>query len=172
MQFICRGDTPTVTMAAKLHLQEWKVEIMEVTAQYTGGARFEVQARGHWVICDQPRDNGGADEGMTPPEFLLASLAACAGYYAAEYLKARSLPAEDLRVRVQAEKALQPARLQSFRIDVTVPAVNERHQAGLLRAVKACLVHNTLLGEPEIEVAVNAPAVTIGSGAGLIGQAA
>ena len=75
-------------------------------------------------------------------------------------------------MRVQAEKALQPARLQSFRIDVTVPAVNERHQAGLLRAVKACLVHNTLLGEPEIEVAVNAPAVTIGSGAGLIGQAA
>jgi hypothetical protein len=50
--------------------------------------------------------------------------------------------------------------------------VNERHQTGLLRAVKACLIHTTLLGEPEIEVAVNRPAGTIGSGAGIIGEAA
>ena len=44
---------------------------------------------------------------MTPPEFMLASLGACAGYYAAEYLRARSLSTEGLEVRVTAEKALR-----------------------------------------------------------------
>ena len=128
---------------------------MEVTANYLGGSKFEVAARSHRVICDQPLDNGGSDEGMSPPEFLLASLAACAAYYAAQYLQTRKLPAADLKVRVSAEKALQPARLASFQIEVVAPGLNERHQAGILRAAKACLIHNTLLGGPSIEIAVN-----------------
>jgi putative redox protein len=128
---------------------------MEVTAEFAGGTRFEVQARGHRVICDQPIDNGGVDAGMTPPEFLLASLATCAGYYAAQYLKARQLPADNLKVRVSADKAQQPARLATFRIEVTAPGLDERHQQGVLRAARACLIHNTLLGHPAIDVAVN-----------------
>lgn len=132
---------------------------MEVTAQYLADSKFEVAARGHRVVCDQPRENGGSDEGMSPPEFLLASLATCAAYYAAQYLKARGLHPEDLRVRVSAEKALHPARLASFRIEVTAPGLDERHQAGILRAAKACLIHNTLLGAPSIEVAVNVAAL-------------
>lgn len=129
---------------------------MEVTAQYLTGSKFEVVARGHRIVCDQPLDNGGNDEGMTPPEFLLASLAACAGYYGAQYLQARDLPAEHLRIVVHAEKAPQPARLASFRIEIDAPELDDRHQAGLLRAVKACLIHNTLLNHPRIEVEVHA----------------
>ncbi len=128
---------------------------MEVFASYLGNAQFAVDARGHRVICDQPLDNGGANEGMTPPEFLLASLATCAAYYAAQYLKARTLPTDGLKARVSAEKALHPARLASFLIEVTAPGLDERHQAGVLRAAKACLIHGTLLGAPSIEVTVN-----------------
>ncbi|HTA42422.1 MAG TPA: OsmC family protein [Bryobacteraceae bacterium] len=133
---------------------------MEVNVQHLGNSKFEVCARGHRLICDQPRDNGGSDAGMAPPEFLLASLATCAGYYAAEYLKTRSLPAGDLRVRVVAEKAQNPARLGSFQIEVSVPGLEERHQIGISRAVKSCLVHNTLLQAPKIEIAIEASALT------------
>lgn len=132
---------------------------MEVTAQYLGDSKFEVAARGHRIVCDQPRDNGGSDEGMSPPELLLASLATCAGYYAAQYLKTRGLPIEEVRVRVSAEKALHPARLASFRIEVTTTILDDGHQAGLLRAVNACLIHNTLLGQQNIAVAINARAL-------------
>ena len=128
---------------------------MEVTAQFLGDVKFEVQARGHRLICDQPLDNGGSDNGLTPPELLLASLATCAAYYAAQYLKVRKLPSEDLKVRVSAEKAQQPARLGSFRIEVTAPGLDDRHQAGILRAAKSCLIHNTLLERPNIEIVVN-----------------
>jgi uncharacterized OsmC-like protein len=131
---------------------------MEVTAQFLEDFKFEVAARGHRVICDQPVENGGADAGMTPPEFLLASLATCAAYHAAQYLKTRQLPAQDLKVRVQAEKAAAPARLASFRIEVTVPELDDRHQAGILRAVKSCLIHNTLVGGPSIEIALQSKA--------------
>jgi putative redox protein len=132
---------------------------MEVTAEFLGGVKFQVEARGHRMVCDQPAENGGTDAGMTPPEFLLASLATCAAYYAAQYLKVRQLPAGDLKVTVRAEKAQQPARLGSFRIEVLAPGLDERHQAGIVRAAKACLIHNTLLNQPAIEVVVNAPVV-------------
>jgi uncharacterized OsmC-like protein len=141
---------------------------MEVLARFIGGSKFEVEARGHRVICDQPLENGGEDAGISPPEFLLASLASCAGYYAAQYLKTRGIDCEGLEVRVTAEKAAQPARLGSFQIDVAIPEVEERHQTGVLRAVKACLIHNTLLERPRIEVAIHSDGAghlaTIGSG--------
>ena len=111
---------------------------MEVTAEYLDNSRFEVQARRHRSISDQPIDNGGSDAGMTPPEFLLASLASCAAYYAVQYLKTRQLSSAKLKVRVSAEKAQQPARLARFRIEITAAGLEQRHEAGLLRAANAC----------------------------------
>jgi putative redox protein len=126
---------------------------METTITYRGGVQFEVDARGHKVLCDQPLDNGGQNAGMSPPEFLLASLGTCAAFYAAQYLRTRSLPAEGLEVRVNAAKAMGPARLASFRIEIRVPGLDdEKHRAGVLRAAKSCLIHNTLLQPPEIEI--------------------
>jgi putative redox protein len=127
---------------------------MEVLIQRLGKVKFEARARGHRVICDQPAENGGSDNGMTPPELLLASLGTCAGFYAAQYLAARSLSADGLEVKVTAEKAVQPARLGPFRIEVTVPGLDAKHEEGVHRAVKACLIHNTLLHTPEIETVV------------------
>jgi uncharacterized OsmC-like protein len=128
---------------------------MKVTAEHMGDSKLEVAARGHRVICDQPRENGGHDSGMSPPEFLLASLATCAAYYAAQYLKARNLPAKDLKVNVTAEKGQKPARLASFKIEVIVPGLDDQHGLAVLRAVKSCLIHNTLLNQPRIEVLLN-----------------
>lgn len=130
---------------------------MKATVRYLDGVKFEVTARGHRVLCDQPPESKGADTGMTPPEFLLASLGTCAGFYAAEYLRARSLPAAGLMVHVEAEKVQQPARLDGFRIEVDIPhGMDARHEAGIVRAVKSCLIHNTLLHSPRIDVALKA----------------
>ncbi len=133
---------------------------MDTIVTYRGGVEFEVDARGHKVICDQPADNGGRNAGMSPPEFMLASLGTCAAYYAAQYLKARSLPVEGLEVRVNATKATGPARLSSFRIEIRVPGLeDEKHKAGVLRAARSCLIHNTLLQAPEIEITLDTAAV-------------
>jgi putative redox protein len=89
---------------------------------------------------------------MTPPEFLLASLGTCAGFYALQYLRTRSLSTEGLAVQVSAEKETSPARLDRFRIEVKTGELSAGHHEGLLRAVHACLIHNTLLARPEITI--------------------
>jgi len=131
---------------------------MEVIVEHLGSVQFEIKARQHSIVSDQPQENGGFDEGMTPPELLLASLGSCAGYYAAQYFKKHKLAPEGTRVRVSAEKAQNPARLASFRIEVDVPAeLTSEQRDGVERSVHHCLIHNTLLHPPQITLAINAP---------------
>jgi uncharacterized OsmC-like protein len=133
---------------------------MEVTVQHLGDVQFEVKARQHTIVCDQPVEAGGYDEGVTPPEFFLASLGTCAGYYAVQYLKARNLPTEGLQIRTAAGKEKAPARLDHFAIDVQYPAaLTEKDREGVLASVHKCLIHNTLLHPPEINVNVTTPAL-------------
>lgn len=131
---------------------------MEVTVDHIGAVQFEIRTRGHVVVSDQPVSNKGFDEGMTPPELLLASLGSCAAYYAAEYLGRIGLANAGTKVRVTAEKVKNPARLDNFRIEVEPPVeCTEEQVKGIEAAVNRCLIHNTLLHPPTIETAVLTP---------------
>ena len=133
---------------------------MEVTIEHLGAVQFEIKARQHLVESDQPVENGGFDECMTPPELFLASLGSCAAFYAAVYLRKWKLAEFGTRVRITAEKKKDPARLDDFRISVEAPAgVNPKHLEGLERAVHQCLIHNTLLQPPKITIEIHAPAL-------------
>jgi putative redox protein len=128
---------------------------MEVQVEHLGGVQFQIKARQHTIASDQPTESGGFDEGMTPPELLLASLGSCAGFYAAQYLKKHNLSTEGTIIRVTADKAKDPARLDNFRIAVEIPAaLSEKHHEGVVNAVHHCLIHNTLLHPPKIALEV------------------
>lgn len=130
---------------------------MEVTVEHLGAVQFEIKARQHSVISDQPLEANGYDEGMTPPELLLASLGSCAAFYAVDYLKRNQLEQEGCRVRVTAEKAKAPARLDNFHIEVEVPPTTDAtHIEGVEKAVHRCLIHNTLLQPPKMEIEIKA----------------
>jgi len=138
---------------------------MEVKITHLDQVKFAIQSRSHSIICDQPAENGGTDSGMTPPEFLLASLGSCAAFYAVQYLRTRNLDDRGVEVSVTAEKLKQPARIGNFKIQVTCPiALTEEQEQGVMRSVHHCLVHNTLLNPPEIEIklAVGEPALIQG----------
>src|SRR5258708_33510681 len=95
---------------------------MEVTVEHLGSVQFEIRTRNHSIISDQPINDGGFDEGMTPPELLLASLGSCAGYYAAQYLRKNKLATEGTRMRATRDKVNDPlARLPDFVIEVDAP---------------------------------------------------
>src|SRR5215469_1764777 len=129
---------------------------MEVLVEHLGSVQFEIKARNHSIVSDQPVPSGGFDEGFTPPELLLASLGSCAGYYAAEYLRNHKLATEGTRVRVTCEKVKDPrARMTNFVIEVAAPVeLTPEQQKGVEQVVERCLVHNTLLNPPKISLKV------------------
>lgn len=142
--------------------------MIEVQVEHLGSVQFEIKARQHTIACDQPAENGGFDEGMTPPELMLAALGSCAAFYAAAYLRKYQLAAKGTKVRVTADKKKDPARLDDFHITVDLPTgLDPKHIAGVERAVHQCLIHNTLLNPPKIEIELHAPASAEGETANL-----
>jgi len=127
---------------------------MEVKVRCLGSKKFEMTARHHKVLSDQPPENDGMDSAMTPPELFLSALGACAAYYAEEYLQVRALPDEGLEIHLSASKGDRPARITHLKIEVVAPGLTQRHRNGILRAVDACLLKNTLNKPPEIDVKV------------------
>jgi uncharacterized OsmC-like protein len=135
--------------------------MMEVTITHLDSVKFAIHSRSHSVVSDQPTENGGEDSGMTPPEFLLASLGSCAAYYAVQYLKTRNLAKTGVEVTVTAEKLKQPARVGNFRVHVVCPVpLTEEQTEGLMRSVHHCLVHNTLLNPPDIAIELTTKEIT------------
>src|SRR6266568_7555238 len=129
--------------------------MLEVSVEHLGAVQFEIKTRGLSIVCDQPEENGGFNEGMTPPELMLASLGSCAGFYAVDYLKRQKLAVDGLKVRVLATKAKNPGRLDSFKIDVDLQAeLSAEHLKGVEDAVHRCLIHNTLTHPPLISLEV------------------
>jgi putative redox protein len=135
---------------------------MEVTVEHLGAVQFEIKARQHTIACDQPPENGGYDEGMTPPELFLAGLASCAAFYAAQYLRKFKLATQGTHVRVSADKVKDPvARIDNIRIEIEAPLdLPDQHRAGVERAVHHCLIHNTLLHPPKIAIDIKEHAVS------------
>jgi len=135
---------------------------MEVTVEHLGALQFEIRARQHSIVSDQPPENGGHDEGMTPPELLLASLGSCVGFYAAQYLRKHKLATEGTRVRVTADKLKDPARIDNFHIEIETNAeLNDQHRSGVENAAHHCLIHNTLLKAPRIAIEIKHPVTAV-----------
>ncbi len=133
-------------------------EAMQVKVEQLDKVQFAIHARQHRVFCDQAVENGGNDEGMTPPELMLAALGSCAAFYAVQYLKTRSLATGGVEVTVDAEKLMHPARLGNFRIEVDCPVtLTGEQQSGMVRSVHSCLIHNTLMSVPEIAIELKVP---------------
>ncbi|WP_257153857.1 OsmC family protein [Streptomyces lunaelactis] len=120
------------------------------------GQSYAVFVRDHELTVDQPVDAGGSDEGPTPVELFVSSLASCAAYYAGRFLERQHLPNESLRVRAEFDMADdRPARVSAVRMRIELPEeIGTVRRRSLLAVVDHCTVHNSLRVPPEVSVGV------------------
>ncbi|UIX34151.1 OsmC family protein [Streptomyces sp. GQFP] len=126
-----------------------RVEVTQLRNQ-----AFAVFVRDHELTVDQPVEAGGDNEGPTPVEFFVASLASCVAYYAGRFLQRHHLAYERLRVKADFTMADdRPARVAAVRMRVLLPVeLNPDQQQALRAVVGHCTVHNTLRQPPEVTV--------------------
>ncbi len=48
--------------------------VVRANTRLVDDCRSEAQLDGHTVICDEPKDRGGTDQGPSPLQYFLASL--------------------------------------------------------------------------------------------------
>ncbi len=142
-----------------------------MTVTWLKQAQLAVDVRGHRLLVDQPADEGGEDQGMTPVELLVASLGSCIGHFAARFCQRHHLPADGLRVTMAWDYAEKPHRVGSLTAQVHLPpsvadqlepAMRERMQ----KVLEGCTVHNSIAITPRIDVQI----ITAPPGASLINR--
>ena len=119
-----------------------------------GRLKQTVAMRGHTLVSDEPKDEGGDDSGPSPQELLAASLASCTAITMEMYAKRKGWEVGDVAVHVDYEPA-QRGSPTRFRMTVDFPKeVPEDQRERLMQIGAKCPVHRVLEGEVMFEESV------------------
>lgn len=124
-------------------------EPIKATARRSGRATYthRVRARGHELIADEPREQGGEDKGATPQELLAASLAACTAVTMEMYARRKGWEIGPIEVECAYTSAERGAATR-FELVLRLPSDLPQDQVDRLRVIAGkCPVHRTLDGE-------------------------
>ena len=122
---------------------------MRIETRFEGGLGVSADLRGHRVLTDQPASSGGDGTAPSPFDLFLASLATCAGYYALQFCRKRSIDESGLAVTLEVDKDPETGRLRELNFEVSPPAaLPEKYREALLRAVDQCAVKRALGAPP------------------------
>jgi putative redox protein len=122
---------------------------------YSGGIGFEATTRHHHLHADLPPDMGGEDKGMTPPELFMASLGTCVGVYVVRYAQNAKLDTTGLSVSLDWKYSDDKTRISEIAVFLTLPSAEVgRRESAILQAAHHCLIHNTILGNPKIQISL------------------
>jgi putative redox protein len=122
--------------------------------------RFQLQVRGHRLLCDQPPAEGGGDQGPTPTELFVGSLAACVAFYARRFLARHNLDPTGLWVDADFTMSTdRPARVDTITLRLIIPQpLAPTRRRALLAVVDHCTVHNSIRTPPHVHVTLTEPA--------------
>jgi putative redox protein len=118
-----------------------------IARRENGKLRHEVAIRGHQLTADEPKENGGGDEGPSPQELLAASLASCTAVTIEMYANRKGWDIGEIVVDVDYEPA-QRGTPTKFAMKVRLPKeLPEEQRERLMQIAAKCPVHRTLEGE-------------------------
>jgi len=126
---------------------------LNVQARVNQGFQVEVGIRQHRLLADLTPDKGGKDTGPTPPELLLASLAACSAIFAQMFAQREGLSGP-VEVQAEAELADQPMVVRDFRVRVRIPGLPEEKREKAEAFVGRCVVSQTLCAANNVSLSV------------------
>jgi len=116
-----------------------------------GTLKHAVEMRSHTLVADEPKDEGGEDQGPSPQELLAASLASCTAITIEMYAKRKGWELGDVAVHVDYEPA-QRGSPTRFRMTVDLPKeLPEDQRERLMQIGAKCPVHRVLEGEVMFE---------------------
>lgn len=126
-------------------------EMESVRMSFPGGRRVMATIGRHSILTDQPEEVGGENAAPSPFSLFLASIGACAGFFALTFCQKRDLSIEGLEV--VAEPHAEEGALQRVEIRVKPPVgFPERYRAALVRAIEQCSVKRAIQAAPDFVV--------------------
>lgn len=131
---------------------------MSLSVIYRGGTRFDITSAPHTIVTDQPAEDGGKDEGMSPTDVFVGALASCVGYFVGRYCERHHISRDGLRIDADWSMAEQPHRVGAIALRIHLSStLPPEHRERLLKVAHGCTVHQSLLVPPQIQIDVAVP---------------
>lgn len=128
---------------------------MTANAMNVGPTIMCAKVRGHSCFTDLPEDMGGTDTAALPPETLCAALANCIGMIVSLTCAEEGIAFEGLTVDVEAEPNDEDAKLDNFRVTITMPEdLTDEQRAIIDEAQKQSKVRGTVMAGSDVEVTI------------------
>lgn len=99
-------------------VKEKMVVTMKMSGHAVSHARTDIKARDVSSVIDEPSERGGTNQGLTPTETLMASLAGCTNVITQRVAEANGVHIDNLDIRIEADFDRRGVRLQE---EVAVP---------------------------------------------------
>ena len=120
----------------------------QISVRHEAADRFRIVVRGHEVVVDQP---GSGDAGPTPTELFVASLAACAGFYARRFLARHGVADGELGVTADFTWSADHSRVTAIALRLETPrGIPDDLRPALQRVLDHCTVHESLRLVPAV----------------------
>ena len=123
---------------------------VSVTGENT--SEFKIRSKNYEFKIDSEGNNG-----ITPPDTLLAALGSCIGVYIRKYVKNTNLTVNDFEIMLTAElSAEKPIGFKTISavIDLKGVKLDDMRTNSLISFIKNCPVHNTLKMNPSVEARI------------------
>jgi uncharacterized OsmC-like protein len=126
-----------------------------IDVRFPGGKKVVAQVGDNSIATDQPVADGGEGSAPAPFALFLASIAACAGYYALQFCLSRSIRTEGMACRAVFSFNEQEHRFTAVRIVLALPKnFPVKYKDAIVRAMDSCAVKKHLLQPPSFEMRV------------------
>ena len=130
----------------------------EIQVTFPGGLKVDAAYKGFVIKTDQPVHQGGEGTAPAPFDFFLASIAACAGFYALAFCRERGIPTGGAGVTMHAEKDPETKMIDKIRIELRLPpGFPEKYLRAVIKAVDTCTVKAHILKAPAFEITAESP---------------
>ena len=125
----------------------------KIEVEYLGNMLFESKVGNHTVKIDVPDTMGGKDRALTPPQFMLMSLASCAAAFAAKYCGTAGLDATGMKVTLDFEKV--EGKFTDFKVKVSLPnATDEKRKQAIFNSVTHCPVKESFEAYKGVDIEI------------------
>jgi len=130
-----------------------RIDTVEMTIDFPGGARVDAHFGGFVVPTDQPPGGGGSSTAPTPFATFLSTIGTCAGIYVLGFCRQRGISTDGIRL-VQRMQVDPVTRLVSdVQVTIELPAgFPEKYADAVVRSAEQCAVKKHFERPPVIRV--------------------
>jgi putative redox protein len=131
-----------------------------LSIKHEGGLCFSVQVRGHCFLVDMPKDSKGEDRGPSPADLMTAAMGACMGMHMVLYCQTAGINGQGMEMSLVYNLVEEKGRRRIHVVtgDISLPQDPGPRKSALLRAAENCIVRNTLMNPPEIDLEITSAA--------------